>query len=254
VFQIDDLMNHDESISSPDQRPTKRSHALRRRLAIRADALAPLLLGWTLVRLLPDGTRLAGRIVETEAYLGPDDLASHAKLGHRSPRNESMYGPAGTAYIYFTYGMHHCMNVVCAEPGVPQAVLLRALEPTEAIERMAEHRGHPEGGVTALCSGPGKLCRALGIDRALDGHDLTAAPSRVVGDAGGLWLEPGGIAQGEAVATDRRVGVDSAGPAWAPAALRFFIAGNPHVSVPRGQKPWEPPPRARAPSTRRPER
>src|SRR5262245_46221232 len=101
-----------------------------------AISLARRLLGAVLVRVLDDGEVLAGRIVETEAYLGVRDAASHAYKGRRTERNEAMYARPGTAYVYFTYGMHYCMNVVCGKEDVPAAVLLRALEPLAGLERM----------------------------------------------------------------------------------------------------------------------
>lgn len=206
--------------------------------AIDAATLAQRLLGCVLVRLLDDGTRVGGVIVETEAYLGVPDKASHAFGGRRTPRNEAMYGPPGTAYVYFTYGMHYCFNVVCASQGDPQAVLIRALEPVAGLdhmrrlrsaERRASRRGSGAGGEldqTLLCSGPARLCQALSVDRALNGHDL------VVGRD--LWIEPparrsSGLG-GEIVAA-RRIGVDYAGE-WAAELLRWLVAGNPHVSKP----------------------
>ena len=102
--------------------------------------LAQALIGRVLVRALEDGTRLAGVIVETEAYLGVEDRAAHAFGGRRTARNESMYGPPGTAYVYFTYGMHFCFNVVCGRRDEPVAVLIRALQPIEGMDRMLAHR------------------------------------------------------------------------------------------------------------------
>jgi len=129
-------------------------------------AVARDLLGKVLVREV-DGKRLWGRLVEVEAYLGPEDLAAHSSGGRRSPRNEVMYGPPGHAYVYFTYGMHHCLNFVTREAGVPQAVLVRALEPGPGVGR---------------CSGPGLICRALDIDRNLNGAALVPPSIYVLND------------------------------------------------------------------------
>src|SRR5438874_6040752 len=117
------------------------------------------LLGKTLVHLKEDGVRRSGRIVETEAYVGPDDLASHARVGARG-RAKVMYGQAGVAYVYLVYGMHHCFNAVTEQDGYPGAVLVRAIEPRENAERG---------------SGPALVCRALRIDRACNGLDLTTS-------------------------------------------------------------------------------
>ena len=126
------------------------------------------LLGQRLVRVV-DGVRLSGLIVEAEAYIGEEDAACHASRG-RTPRTEVMYGPPGHVYIYFTYGMHHCFNVVTEREGFPAAALIRALEPQEGHEEMRHHRGHPPD--EQLTNGPGKLCQALVIDRSLNGLDL----------------------------------------------------------------------------------
>jgi DNA-3-methyladenine glycosylase len=131
-------------------------------------AVAPALLGQRLVRML-NGQRLSGLICETEAYGGADDPASHAY--HRTPRSAIMFGPSGVAYVYFIYGIHHCLNVVTACDGHPGAVLIRAIFPTEGIEIMRRQRPGPADG--HLADGPGKLCQALGITLALNGSDLT---------------------------------------------------------------------------------
>jgi DNA-3-methyladenine glycosylase len=143
------------------------------------DALvvAPALLGKLLVREV-DGMRLTGRIVEVEAYLGAEDAASHAYRG-RTPRNASMFGPPGHAYVYLIYGIHHCLNVVTGPAGQAQAVLIRAIQPIEGLAAMRMMRGRAT--MRHLTDGPGKLCQALRIDRSHDGHDLC------LGQA--LWLE-----------------------------------------------------------------
>jgi DNA-3-methyladenine glycosylase len=140
--------------------------------------VAPELLNKVLVR----GDMMA-RIVEVEAYCGDRDPGSHAFRG-RTPRNATMFGPAGRLYVYFTYGMHHCANVVCDEEGVAGAVLLRGLTPLAGLEEM--RIGRPRAVHDAdLCSGPAKLCQALGLDRTLDGADLVTADHGVfVGDDG----------------------------------------------------------------------
>jgi len=162
------------------------------------------LLGKVLVRET-GGVQRWGRLVEVEAYLGPDDQAAHSFGGRRSPRNEVMYGPAGFAYVYFTYGMHHCLNFVTREIGVPQAVLIRALEPGPGVGR---------------CGGPGLLCRALDVDRALNGIAL-APPHLYVVDDG---------AAPRRIYTTARVGVGTSGD-WAFKPLRFCV-DSPHLSRP----------------------
>jgi len=190
-----------------------------------SEVVARDLLGRYLVREL-GGERLVLRLVETEAYLGAPDAASHARGGHRSPRNESMYLAGGHAYVYFVYGMHWCLNVVCAERGVPHAVLLRAGEAVAGAERMAALRGlagapRPR----QLAGGPARLCRALAVDRALDGADLRR---------GALRLTEGEPLDSAAVGVSARIGVDYAGDAarW---PLRFFDLDSPEVSRPAGR-------------------
>lgn len=126
------------------------------------------LLGKHLV-LKKDGNMFSGRIVETEAYIGPKDKANHASKG-KTKRNEVMFGPAGHAYIYFTYGMYHCLNFVTEKKGYPAAVLIRALEPEKNIEIMKKNRKTDK--IENLTSGPGKVCMALGLDRKMNGTDL----------------------------------------------------------------------------------
>lgn len=188
-----------------------------------AGEVARDLLGRLLVRELP-GERLVLRLVETEAYLGAPDRASHAWGGRRTARNESLYLPGGHAYVYFIYGMHYCLNAVTGEAGEGGAVLLRAGEPVEGEERMAILRGlarAPRPG--DLAGGPGRLCKALGVDRALDAAPLDRPP---------LWIAAGEPLSEAAVAAGPRIGVDYAGEAagW---PLRFAERGNPHVSRPR---------------------
>jgi DNA-3-methyladenine glycosylase len=162
------------------------------------------LLGRVLCRRLADGTVLRGRIVEVEAYDGPEDRASHASRG-RTRRNAPMFEAGGVAYVYLVYGMHHCLNVVTGSAGYPAAVLLRATEP-------------PVEGVSA--SGPGRLTRAFRIDRTLDGASLRGPE---------LWLERGEPVGDGNVRRTARIGVHYAGP-WARKPYRFLIRDHPRVS------------------------
>ena len=199
------------------------ARALPRRLYLQPTLrVARALLGKTLVHDGPEG-RTAGRIVEVEAYRGPADRAAHSSGGRRTPRNEVMYGPPGYAYVYFIYGMYFCMNVVCQPAGVPEAVLLRALEPLEGVELMRRRRELAEGPEWRLCRGPGALCRALGIGRAENSADLVRGPLRIV-DA-----PPVPAAR---VARTARIGVAYAG-ADAARPWRFLVRGSPAVSGPR---------------------
>lgn len=188
--------------------------------------LAPALLGHLLVRILDDGTRLVGRIVETEAYLGVKDRAAHSFGGRRTERTEAMYRDAGTAYVYFTYGMHHCFNIVSGEVDEPTAVLIRAIEPLEGLHAMlARRRSFPKAPRVIrpieLASGPARLCQAFDIDRRLNTLDLTASDR--------LYVAEGNPPRRARIAVTARIGVESAGE-WAGRPLRFFIEGNPHVS------------------------
>jgi DNA-3-methyladenine glycosylase len=195
-------------------RPLPRSFYLAPTLTV-----ARRLLGRVLVHETPDGVA-AGRIVEVEAYRGPADRAAHSRGGHRSARNEVMYGPPGHAYVYFVYGMHHCVNVVTQPPGVPEAVLIRALEPLEGLHLMRRRRGLPDAPPWRLCRGPGALCQALGIDRTRNAADLVAGPLRLLA---GSPLPPRRIARSS------RIGVAYAG-ADALRPWRFFAIGAQAVS------------------------
>jgi DNA-3-methyladenine glycosylase len=194
--------------------------------------VARALLGQRLVRIRR-GRRLAGTIVEVEAYLGSRDPAAHTFGGRRTPRNESMYLPGGHAYVYFTYGAHFCLNVVCGAKGVGVAVLIRALEPTEGLEAMfrlrsksADRRARPLI-ATDLCSGPGKLTQALGIDRRLDGIDLRTCSDLFIERLHTTPLDS------KLIGTSPRIGLNPQihwPTGWADRRLRYFLRGNPHVS------------------------
>jgi DNA-3-methyladenine glycosylase len=176
--------------------------------------VAPDLLGRVLVRTLPSGVRLAARLVETEAYQ-QDDPASHS-FGGRTARTEVMFGPPGHLYVYFTYGMHFCMNVVTGARGEGSAVLLRAAEPLVGLEQMRALRGVED--LRALCSGPGKLCQALGVDRADDGDDLVRGS--------GLSIHRGEGVPADRVEITPRIGIRRA----AERPWRFVVRGDAFVS------------------------
>ena len=204
-----------------------------------SDVAAPLLLGCTLTRTITlngEKHKLVARIVETEAY-DQDDPASHA-FGGPSERNAAMFGPAGHLYVYVSYGMHHCCNVVCGPEGFGSGCLVRAVEPLEGVEAMRElreaeragkaHTGHAGKGqaerarkhplkLRDLTNGPGKVCAALGIDKELYGHDLTVEP---------LVLDFAPLLPGEIIGSSPRVGISKN----IDAPKRFFIEGNVFVS------------------------
>lgn len=181
-------------------RKLPRSFYARATLAVARD-----LLGMHLVHVGPGG-RQVGRIIETEAYQGPRDLAAHSSRG-RTRRTEVMFGPPGHAYVYLIYGFWNCLNVVTAADGVPHAVLIRGLEPIE--------------GIADTTHGPGLLCRAMHIDRGLNGADLTDCA---------LWIEKPARYRPPRVARSPRIGVDYAGD-WAKKPWRFFDRESPHVST-----------------------
>ncbi|MDY6766535.1 MAG: DNA-3-methyladenine glycosylase [Candidatus Nanohaloarchaea archaeon] len=176
------------------------------------DTVARDLLGRDLVH--DTGIELCGRIVETEAYRGPDDPASHAS-GGRTDRNAPMFGEPGRAYIYISYGIHHMLNVVTGGTGSPSAVLLRAVEPLEGVERMQANRGVDAR--AELCSGPGKLCEAFGITKEHNKVDLTA---------GHLRIEEGEQVPPERTVEDTRIGVSGG----EDLKLRFFVGDSRFVS------------------------
>jgi DNA-3-methyladenine glycosylase len=203
---------------------TARSAVATRSIVPREFYLAPphqvarQLLGKVLVRRY-EGKRLAGRIVEVEAYCGLGDPASHAFPG-KTERNAVLFGPPGFAYVYFIYGMHYCLNISCEPEGEPGGILLRALEPLEGLATMAKLRGLPaDANPRNLTSGPGKLCEAIGVTRAThNGLDVTSRRS-------GLHVEDDGFVPAKIEALPR-VGITKA----ADRPLRFVIAGNRFVS------------------------
>jgi DNA-3-methyladenine glycosylase len=179
-----------------------------------ASEVAPLLLGSIIERKL-DGNVIRIRIVETEAY-DQTDVASHSYRGKTS-RTEVMFGPAGHLYVYFTYGMHYCCNIVVGPDGHGSAVLIRAVEPIEGVEIIEERRG--KAGVEAT-NGPAKLCQALGIGKAMNGHDLRSGEMR---------LERGEPIAKKDIVQTTRIGISQGKDMpW-----RFYIRGNPYVSKPR---------------------
>jgi len=177
--------------------------------------VARQLLGKYLIRKHPDGTTV-GRIVETEAYIGPQDKACHASRG-RTPRTEIMFGRAGHAYVYMIYGFHYMLNIVTEAADFPAAVLIRAVEPLEGLSLMQSRRQTER--LRSLASGPGKLCRAFAIDRTLNGNDVCGKV---------LYLDDHGEPAPK-VATTSRIGVDYAGK-WKHKPWRFLIKGNEFVS------------------------
>lgn len=178
------------------------------------------LLGARLVRRLPDGALVAGRIVETEAYTGIDDMASHGRK-RRTPRNLPMWGPPGHAYVYLSYGVHWLLNVVAEPEGQPAAILIRAVEPLNGLEHIAARRiGRP---LHEWTSGPGRLARALEVTQALNTADLTTP-------AAGLWIEAGEPVPDSAVRTGPRIGLGKTPEPWLSIPWRFWVTGNAYVS------------------------
>jgi DNA-3-methyladenine glycosylase len=181
-----------------------------------AEVVARELIG-TVMRSTIDGVVTSGTIVETEAYLGAIDPASHGYLGRRNQRNAAIFGPPASWYVYLSYGMHWCANLVAAREGEAAAVLIRALEPLEGIEAMRARRN----GVADrhLCAGPGRLCQALGITRRLDGSMMTGSP---------VTVRRGDAIDADAILASPRIGITKAVD-W---PLRFVLAGTRWASRP----------------------
>lgn len=177
------------------------------------------LLGMRLLRCLDDGRICGGTIVETEAYLGLTDKACHTFAGRRTPRTETMYGPAGMAYVYLIYGMYYCLNAVTKNEGEPEAVLIRAVQ-ADVQDEVLWCEKYPRLKSQQWLSGPGRLCRALEIDKT---HNGLALQSQT------LWIAQGNSSDETEIVAVPRVGVDYAGEA-AQWPLRFYVGGNPAVS------------------------
>ncbi|HTX81211.1 MAG TPA: DNA-3-methyladenine glycosylase [Streptosporangiaceae bacterium] len=211
--------------------------------------VAPDLLGCVLWHDSPEGL-VAVRLVEVEAYQGAHDPASHAYRG-QTARNAVMFGPPGHMYVYFTYGMHFCANLVCQPPGLPEAVLLRAGEVVAGSELAAQRRAGANGKALSapatpngrtpravdLARGPARLCQALGIDRRLDGADV-CEPGSPMG-IGPAWPADSGAAGPAVISTGPRVGIRQA----TDRPWRYWLAGDGHVSLYRPLKPRAPRPK-----------
>jgi len=179
------------------------------------------LLGKILVHDSSQG-KTAGRIVETEAYRGPEDKAAHSCGGRRSARNEVMFGEKGHAYIYFIYGMYYCLNVTAGHvPGKPEAVLIRALEPVVGQDIMTKRRGARQAKAANLTNGPSKLCMAMDISKSQNKTDLTSPP---------LYIEDAPPVPKEDIVETTRIGVDYADE-WKNRPWRFYIKRNSFVSA-----------------------
>jgi DNA-3-methyladenine glycosylase len=186
------------------------------------------LLGMWLVRRSTDGIT-AGRIVETEAYGGPEDLASHARAG-RTARTAPMFGDVGHAYVYLVYGMHLCLNVVAYDaPGGAEAgaVLIRAIEPRVGLEIIRSRRGGRAGADARLAAGPALVCQALDVTRDMSGHDLLSADQLWLAGEPGPEAFPGRVRE---MVMSPRIGVDYAAEGWSERLLRFSVNGHPSVS------------------------
>ncbi|KAM4697794.1 DNA-3-methyladenine glycosylase [Rhinophrynus dorsalis] len=188
--------------------------------------LAKSFLGQVLVRKLPDGTELRGRIVETESYLGGDDEASHSRGGKQTERNVAMFMKPGTIYVYQIYGIYFCMNV--SSQGDGAAVLLRSLEPLDGLDAMRTFRNSRRNEHAKplkdreLCNGPSKICQALGYDKSFDRRDLGNDPV--------TWVEAGDKILDQDIVSCARIGIGNAG-VWTHKPLRFYVKGNKYISV-----------------------
>jgi DNA-3-methyladenine glycosylase len=185
-------------------------------------SISRCLLGKILVHETEEGTT-AGRIVEVEAYSGPEDRAAHSFGGRRTPRNDVMFGEKGHAYVYLIYGMYYCVNFTAGNiPDKPEAVLIRALEPVEGTELMAKRRKLSAGTLKNLTNGPGRLCMAMNITKAENKLDVTAPP---------FYIKDAEPVKESEIAEATRIGVDYAAE-WKDKPWRFYIKKNPYVSKP----------------------
>ena len=193
---------------------------LSREFYEQTDALkiAKDLLGKILVVPDENGERIAGKIVETEAYLGEPDKAAHAYKNRRTKRTEILFGRGGFAYIFLIYGIYNQLNIVVGEKEIPFCVLVRGIEPVEGIEKMRKRRGKMKD--TNLTSGPGKLCIAFGIDRTFYGEDLLGEK---------IWIETGEKIPAGKIISGKRIGIDYA-EEYADKLWRFWIKDNAFVS------------------------
>ncbi|XP_039312569.1 DNA-3-methyladenine glycosylase [Solenopsis invicta] len=191
---------------------------------IPCEDLAQQLLGKVLVRYFENGTVLKGKIVETEAYLGAIDKASHSYQNKVTPRNLPMYMPPGTTYVYMTYGMYHCFNISSQGDGC--AVLVRAVDPLEGMEFMADQRTSKTKKTSLkpheLCNGPSKLCMAYQLNKQHSKYSLCTWKS--------LWIEDYIALEDIKIIKSARIGIDSCGPEWANKPLRYYVYGNKCVS------------------------
>ncbi|WP_042202073.1 DNA-3-methyladenine glycosylase [Paenibacillus camerounensis] len=211
-------MNHNEN------KPVKKQLIGSELYSLPALQAAPLLLGRHLVRSTEDG-EIRCRIVETESYGGAEDKGSHAFGGRRTARTDVMFREGGTIYIYLIYGMYHCLNIVTAGEGDPHAVLIRAVEPLTAADAgfMRSYRGTAGSTPRGLSGGPGKLCRALQIDKRLNGLRLDRADSP-------LRLEQGEEPESLDIVQSPRINIPYA-EEYAPLPWRFYLRNSPYVSV-----------------------
>ncbi len=197
------------SVTRKRRRPLPRRFYARDTVRVARD-----LLGCVLETRI-DGVRTSGRIVEVEAYVGPNDPAAHGFGNRRTRRNEDLFGPPGVSYVYFIYGVHWCFNAVTVREGFPAAVLVRALEPLAGMDAMSSRRGTDDP--RKLCAGPGRLCQALGIDGRHSGQRLGSGPVRILS---------GGNARRVRIARTPRIGISKAAD-W---PLRFYDAESPWPS------------------------
>lgn len=200
--------------------PLSRDFYTRSALAVARD-----LLGARLVRVLPDGTRISGRIVETEAYSGLDDLASHGRH-KRTRRNAPMWAAPGHAYVYMTRVIYWMLNIVAEPEDQPAAVLIRALEPLEGGDAIQRQR--PDRKPLEWTSGPARLALALSITGALNQADMTRTDA-------GLWVEPDQTIHDTLVRSGPRIGLGKTPEPWLSTPWRWWVAGNLHVSVGSGK-------------------